>query len=232
MEQRLRRRVCAAHGVHNILAAPIPMTMTLSQMSHKPLNDAALAELRPIYAAPVLEADSRRRLARNPELALIAQDKQAILARHQNDYKMFSLTGLSNQELRAILASLPEYRRDQRVQLEFRDRLEELIETTARRQSEAAADANPRPAQPPPKRPTPAAATPPHPPPPPSGMYLRMSPRLASEPRCHGTCTLAGLPRGQGGSSLFMEGVDVVVADEGSTNALMRELLARRRKIE
>jgi hypothetical protein len=164
-------------------------------MSNKPLNDAALAELRAIYAGDVVDPDARRRLARNPELALIGQDKQAILARHQNDYKMFSLTGLSSKELRAILAALPEYRKDQRVQLEFRDRLEELIESVGRREGDTKPKPKPKPA------PAPAPAPVP-PPPPPSGMWSRGMLDMAWQGnvvtwgRGPGCCRLAARTRG------------------------------------
>lgn len=52
---------------------------------------------------------------KNPELTLIGMDPKMILAKHQNDFQQYMLRNLSLDELRAIRASLPKFRGDQKV---------------------------------------------------------------------------------------------------------------------
>lgn len=60
----------------------------------------------------------KKRLQRNPELALIGQEAPGILTRHEAEFKTFTIQGLSTHELRAIYHNLPKFRKDQRVQIE------------------------------------------------------------------------------------------------------------------
>jgi hypothetical protein len=63
-------------------------------------------------------SDVRKRLQRNPELALISINKEQILQRHANDFRAFVLNGLSSEELRALYYNLPDFKQDQPVQSE------------------------------------------------------------------------------------------------------------------
>eukprot|EP00123_Amoebidium_parasiticum_P016430 comp23426_c0_seq2/m.38979 comp23426_c0_seq2/g.38979 ORF comp23426_c0_seq2/g.38979 comp23426_c0_seq2/m.38979 type:complete len:947 (-) comp23426_c0_seq2:20-2860(-) len=106
-----------------------------------PINAAALSELRAQFAPErIAESEElRARLRRNPELSLINMDHQAILTRHQNDYRHFVLTGLSGRELRAIYAALPQFRRDQTVQMQFKEHLLRKIQEVEQREAQQAA---------------------------------------------------------------------------------------------
>lgn len=48
-------------------------------------------------------------------------DQEAILKMHQNDFKNFTLRQLDLEELRAVRGALPNFRRDQRIQLDWMD---------------------------------------------------------------------------------------------------------------
>jgi hypothetical protein len=43
---------------------------------------------------------------------------QTILSKHENDFKTYTMRGLACRELRAIMGSLPEFKKNQTVQIE------------------------------------------------------------------------------------------------------------------
>jgi len=67
-----------------------------------------------------------------PALSLIGMDPQTILGKHQNDFNQYLLGDLSIEEVRAIRASLPTFRRDQKKQHEFVEGLDNKIEQLAK----------------------------------------------------------------------------------------------------
>jgi hypothetical protein len=69
----------------------------------------------------ICQPDVKKRLQRNPELALIGQEPAGIQARHEAEFKTFTIQGLTSQQLRAIYHNLPAFRRDQKVQIEVWD---------------------------------------------------------------------------------------------------------------
>jgi hypothetical protein len=124
-----------------------------------PLNQAAMQELRGMFAPDRLDADPelRRKVQKSPELTLIGLDHrvrchgdgnratrsrpcmpfcvdclpaevtrshgadamlQTILSKHENDFKTYTMRGLACRELRAIMGSLPEFKKNQTVQME------------------------------------------------------------------------------------------------------------------
>eukprot|EP01113_Clastostelium_recurvatum_P031611 TRINITY_DN3961_c0_g1_i1.p2 TRINITY_DN3961_c0_g1~~TRINITY_DN3961_c0_g1_i1.p2 ORF type:complete len:110 (+),score=26.11 TRINITY_DN3961_c0_g1_i1:140-469(+) len=55
-------------------------------------------------------------------------DPRAILAKHQNDFQSYLVRGLETEELRAICASLPKFRNDQKKQQDWVTFLENKID--------------------------------------------------------------------------------------------------------
>eukprot|EP01133_Synstelium_polycarpum_P016340 gene16340-19437_t len=97
---------------------------------NEPLNLKALQKLMPTYNAAAVEKNPqlKDRLRDFPELTLIGMDPKAIMSKHQNDFQQFFLANLTMDELRAIRASLPKWRGDQRRQAEWTLSLEDKIE--------------------------------------------------------------------------------------------------------
>eukprot|EP01111_Echinosteliopsis_oligospora_P013824 TRINITY_DN5058_c0_g1_i1.p1 TRINITY_DN5058_c0_g1~~TRINITY_DN5058_c0_g1_i1.p1 ORF type:complete len:532 (-),score=183.76 TRINITY_DN5058_c0_g1_i1:46-1641(-) len=125
---------------------------------NEPLNKAALEKMIVVYTPDKIKNDkpTKDRVTKSPELALIGMDPKAILAKHQNDFTQYLLHNLEMDELRAIRASLPKFRNDQKRQLDWVETLENKIEMKAKE---------------PPKKPAPpkAPAIKFKPPPPPAG---------------------------------------------------------------
>lgn len=109
------------------------------------LNKAALEKFRASLKA-LTQDQLKQRLIDNPELKLIFMETQAILRVHQNDFKMFAIRGLSLEELRGLRGCLPNFRRDQPVQLGWSESIDGKIEEMA------ANAAKPPPAKPPPAK--------------------------------------------------------------------------------
>ncbi|EFA80801.1 C2 domain-containing protein [Heterostelium album PN500] len=95
-----------------------------------PLNQKALAKLQPTYAAANIERtpELKDRVKAYPELLLIGLDSKIIASKHQNDFQSYFLTNCTLEELRAIRASLPKWRADQKKQMEWTISLENKIE--------------------------------------------------------------------------------------------------------
>lgn len=84
---------------------------------NEPLNKAALEKMLKVYTAEALRENEeiKDKVMKNPELSLIGMDPKMIIAKHQNDFQQYMLRNLSLDELRAIRASLPKFRSDQKV---------------------------------------------------------------------------------------------------------------------
>jgi len=91
-----------------------------------PLNQEALKNM----LEKIANGDEQFRIRRKQYVALqlIGQDKDVILGKHQSDYNAFPFTDLTEEELRAIRASLPTYKKEQKRQLEFVEALELKIQ--------------------------------------------------------------------------------------------------------
>ncbi|XP_063934639.1 uncharacterized protein LOC135146401 [Zophobas morio] len=110
-----------------------------------PLNRAAWEKLKDEFLPDrLINEDVRKRLQRNPELALISINKEQILQRHANDFRAFVLNGLSSEELRALYYNLPDFKQDQPVQSEFKQRVFEKIDETACREEELRKNPQPK----------------------------------------------------------------------------------------
>jgi len=100
---------------------------------NEPLNKEALEKMKKIYNADSFMNNNeiKEKLKSNPELGLIGMDPKAILAKHQNDFTQFLLRNLTLDELRAIRASLPKFRNDQKRQQDWVEILEAKIDQMA-----------------------------------------------------------------------------------------------------
>ncbi|EGC34163.1 hypothetical protein DICPUDRAFT_35564 [Dictyostelium purpureum] len=102
---------------------------------NEPLNQKALQKLIPIYSnIDKQPLDIREKVKDNPELSLIGMDPKAILSKHQNDFQYYLLRSINLEELRAIRASLPKWRSDQKKQTEWTISLEEKIDQISKQQ--------------------------------------------------------------------------------------------------
>eukprot|EP01134_Creolimax_fragrantissima_P001364 CFRG1364T1 len=99
------------------------------EAKNAPLNKAAWEDLHNNFTNEQTAADEelRKRLAKNPELALMNTDTKVISTLHQNDFRKFVFRGCSSQELRAIYHVLPKFRNDQVEQNEWKQRLQSKI---------------------------------------------------------------------------------------------------------
>jgi len=97
---------------------------------NEPLNKEALERMKKIYNPDSLANNNeiKEKVKINPELGLIGLDPKAILAKHQNDFIQYLLRNLELDEMRAIRASLPKFRNDQKKQIEFCESLEAKID--------------------------------------------------------------------------------------------------------
>jgi len=97
---------------------------------NEPLNRDALDRMLKVYTPDNARNDPiiKDKINKNPELVLIGMDPKAILAKHQNDFSQFLLRLSDIDDLRAIRASLPKFRNDQKRQLEWVEILESKIE--------------------------------------------------------------------------------------------------------
>jgi len=116
-----------------------------------PLNKKALEKMLDRFSDKAITGSTeiQERVKEHPELALIGMDPRAILSKHQNDFQVYLLRGLETDELRAIMASLPKFRGDQKRQIDWVAVLEAKIEHQAKE------DADPtkqKPAPPPKKK--------------------------------------------------------------------------------
>lgn len=95
-----------------------------------PKNKAALQKMKGIYTLNALKTNPELldKVRKYPELRLIMMDGESIMKKHENDFKMFVLSGLPMDELRAIRGSLPKFRTDQKVQVQFVDNLDTKID--------------------------------------------------------------------------------------------------------
>lgn len=78
------------------------------------------------------DAAIKERVQKNPEILLIGMDAKAILAKHQNDFQQYLLRNLTLEELRAVRASCPKFRNDQKRQLDWLENLEQKIEQVSK----------------------------------------------------------------------------------------------------
>eukprot|EP00026_Physarum_polycephalum_P003126 Phypoly_transcript_03135.p1 GENE.Phypoly_transcript_03135~~Phypoly_transcript_03135.p1 ORF type:complete len:786 (+),score=197.39 Phypoly_transcript_03135:146-2503(+) len=101
---------------------------------NEPLNKAALEKMIRVYTPEAIRdnPDIKERVKQNPELTLIGMDPKIILAKHQNDFQQYMLRNLTMDELRAVRASLPKFRNDQKRQTDWVETLENKIETVAK----------------------------------------------------------------------------------------------------
>jgi len=101
---------------------------------NEPLNKEARDRLLHIYTPENIQNDPelKEKVHKNPELTLICLDAKVILSKHQNDFQQYLLRNLDLDELRAIRASLPKFRNDQKRQLDWVDSLEDKIEQLAK----------------------------------------------------------------------------------------------------
>jgi hypothetical protein len=67
-------------------------------------------------------------LKRKPELKFLDCDYDQIIKKHQNDFKNLQVQTLTLDEARALYACMPEFRKDQELQLQFVMNLKEKIE--------------------------------------------------------------------------------------------------------
>lgn len=95
---------------------------------NEPLNQAALASMLQKLANIANNPDLMLRKKTNPALTLIGMERDVILGKHQSDFNNYLLGDLTEEELRAIRASLPPFRKDQKKQQEFLETLELKIE--------------------------------------------------------------------------------------------------------
>eukprot|EP01097_Dermamoeba_algensis_P011982 TRINITY_DN9497_c0_g1_i1.p1 TRINITY_DN9497_c0_g1~~TRINITY_DN9497_c0_g1_i1.p1 ORF type:complete len:167 (-),score=44.37 TRINITY_DN9497_c0_g1_i1:5-481(-) len=80
-------------------------------------------------ASIVNDPDLYNRVQKYPELKLIALEPNIIIKMHESDYRTYSLAmALTIDELRAIRANMPKFRRDQKVQVSFVETLDNKIE--------------------------------------------------------------------------------------------------------
>jgi len=111
---------------------------------HEPLNKEALRKMKQIYNPQSVKTNPEllQKIGENPELRFLFMEPDTILKLHTSDFKAFSLRGLTLDELRAIRACLPNFRKDQKIQQDWADGLDDKIETMS---------SNPTPAPKPPK---------------------------------------------------------------------------------
>lgn len=97
---------------------------------HEPLNKAALAKMKQIYNPQSVKQNPEllQKIGENPELRFLFMEPETIMKLHQSDFKAFSLRGLGLEELRAIRACLPAFRKDQKVQADWMEGLDNKIE--------------------------------------------------------------------------------------------------------
>lgn len=99
---------------------------------NEPLNREALQSTLQKYAQLGHSDELLARKRQYPALALIGMDHHQILGKHQNDFNHFLLGDLTLEEVRAIRASMPLFRRDQKRQHEFVEALDLKIEQLAK----------------------------------------------------------------------------------------------------
>jgi len=97
---------------------------------HEPLNKEALKKMKQIYNPQNVKTNPEllQKIGENPELRFLFMEPDTILKLHTSDFKAFSLRGLALEELRAIRACMPNFRKDQKVQQDWVDGLDEKIE--------------------------------------------------------------------------------------------------------
>ncbi|GAM26464.1 hypothetical protein SAMD00019534_096390 [Acytostelium subglobosum LB1] len=101
---------------------------------NEPLNQKALTNLLSTYNPNNIERNPelKDRIKESPELALIGMDPKAIMSKHQNDFQQYFIIKCTLEELRAIRASLPKWRGDQKRQIDWTNALEDKIEQFAK----------------------------------------------------------------------------------------------------
>jgi len=99
---------------------------------NEPLNKEALKVMLQRYANIATDDSLLARKRQYPALTLIGMDPNTILGKHQNDFNQFLLGDLSLEEIRAIRASMPVFRRDQKKQQEFVESIDNKIELLAK----------------------------------------------------------------------------------------------------
>jgi len=94
------------------------------------LNKEALKKMKQIYNPQNVKTNPEllQKIGENPELRFLFMEPDTILKLHTSDFKAFSLRGLALEELRAIRACMPNFRKDQKVQQDWVDGLDEKIE--------------------------------------------------------------------------------------------------------
>jgi len=114
---------------------------------NEPLNKEALDQMLKVLSPENLKKSEelRDRCMQNPELYLIGMDPKSILAKHQNDFAAYFLRGMTLVELRAIRASLPRFRKDQKKQMEWVETLENRIDVVSKEPPKPAKKPVPKP---------------------------------------------------------------------------------------
>ncbi|KYQ93727.1 hypothetical protein DLAC_05116, partial [Tieghemostelium lacteum] len=102
---------------------------------NEPLNQKALQKLLSVYTTANIEKSQelKDKIKENPELLLIGMDPKLISSKHQNDFQQYYLRSCNIEELRAIRASLPKWRPDQKKQQDWTQTLEDKIEQLSKK---------------------------------------------------------------------------------------------------
>jgi len=97
------------------------------KLENVPMNKEALEKLRSELSnyPPMKKAAA---LKRKPELKFLDCSEDQIMKKHVNDFKGLTTQNLTLEETRALYACLPEFRKDQEIQLAFVSQLKEKIE--------------------------------------------------------------------------------------------------------
>lgn len=100
---------------------------------NEPLNKAAFGRMTKVYNLTTLKSDMSvlERVKLFPVLRLLMMSPDTILKKRESDFRTFILSGLSEDELRAVCSVLPNFRNDQQAQKHFAAKLIEKIEEVA-----------------------------------------------------------------------------------------------------
>jgi len=95
---------------------------------NEPLNKEALKVMLHKFSNIATDDALLARKRQFPALSLITMDHHQIIGKHQNDFNQYLLGDLTLEEVRAIRAAMPIFRRDQKKQHEFVESLDNKIE--------------------------------------------------------------------------------------------------------
>lgn len=88
-----------------------------------PLNKEALDRVKSVLNPTSVRANPEllKRVGENAELKLLFMEPETILRLHPTDFKTYTLKNVTLEEMRAIRAALPKFRKDQHMQQEWTD---------------------------------------------------------------------------------------------------------------